>query len=206
MQQEFPTKPLFIGLAGTLNAGKDSFAQALEADYGFMHVSTGDMIREMKRREFGPDSPQALLVRNDPFINRLRNENGPGFLIDAIYSDWEKSKSIYLSGFVASGIRAIGEAEAIHKIGGIIVFVDADPHVRYTRSQLRARDSNEKGRSYKDFIESERREIDVDPDDKSVQNLGAMRAMADLIITNNGHDIESFKLESIRSLKQFLNQ
>lgn len=198
-------RPLFIGLAGTLNAGKDSFGDRLAEQHGFLHMSTSDMIREMKRREFGADSPDALLKRNDPYINKLRAERGPGFLIEAVRAEWEANKKQYPGGFVASAMRAIGEAEAIQDMEGIIVFVDADPKVRYKRSQTRKRDANEEGKSFEEFMASERSEIDVDPNDKSVQNLVAMRRMADIIIENNGNDIPAFQDAAVKQLDEFLS-
>jgi dephospho-CoA kinase len=195
--------PVFIGLAGTLNAGKDSLGEILESDYGFLHMSTSDMIRLMKIREFG-DTPQALLLRNDPFINNLRSENGPGFLVQAVHDDWKDAKEKYPGGYVASAIRAIGEAEKIKDLGGIIIFIDADPKVRYIRSQSRSRDANETGKTFEEFMASERLEIDVDPNDKNVQNLTAMREMADLIIINDQNNVESFQKEALDKLENYL--
>lgn len=197
-------KPVFIGLAGTLNAGKDSLGDKLAADYGFLHMSTSDMIRLMKKREFG-DSPEALLLRNDPYINKLRAERGPGFLVQAVHDDWQSAKEKYPGGYVASAIRAIGEAEKIHELGGIIIFVDADPQVRYQRSQARGRDANEKGRTFEEFMATERSEIDVDPNDKSVQNLVAMKDMADLVIINDHKSIEEFQKAAVKQLEKFLH-
>lgn len=197
-------KPLFIGLAGTLNAGKDSLGDKLAHDYGFLHMSTSDMIRLMKKREFG-DGPESLLLRNDPYINKLRSERGPGFLVQAVHDDWKKSKEKFPGGYVASAIRAIGEAEKVRELGGVIVFVDADARVRYERSQARGRDANEKGKSFEEFMASERLEIDVDPNDKSVQNLTAMKEMADIVISNEYRSIEEFQKAGIKQLKEFLS-
>lgn len=196
-------KPLIIGLAGTLNAGKDSLGAVLSDEYGFLHMSTSDMIREMKKREFG-DSPQALLLRNDSYINKLRAERGPGFLVQEVYNNWQKSSDRYPGGCVASAIRAIGEAEKIHELGGIVIFVDADPQIRYQRSQRRQRDANETGKSFEEFMATERSEIDVDPNDKSVQNLTAMKQMADIVIENNGDNIEEFQAVAVEELREKL--
>lgn len=185
------SKPLFIGLAGTLNAGKDSLGEMLAERHGFLHVSTGDMIRQLKREAFG-DTPEALVVRNDPFINELR-EKDPGFLIAAIYKKWQTEKDIYPGGFVASGIRAICEAEKIQELGGGIIFVDASPQVRYERSQMRSRDANEVNKSFEEFMTSEQSEMPSDPDNKFVQNISAMKKMATLVIDNSDQDIEKFK-------------
>ncbi len=197
-------KPIFIGLAGTLNAGKDSLGEILAAEYGFLHMSTSDMIRLMKKREFG-DTPEALLLRNDPYINNLRTTRGPGFLVQAVHDDWQENKEKYPGGFVASAIRAIGEAEKIKELGGVIVFVDADPTIRYERSQARGRDTNETGKTFEEFMATERSEIDVDPNDKSVQNLVAMKNMADIVIVNGHTTIEEFQEAAVKQLREFLS-
>jgi len=200
MMKKLTDKLLIIGLAGTLNAGKDSLGDVLASEYGFLHMSTSDMIRLMKKREFG-DTPEALLLRNDPFINKIRSERGPGFLVQAVHDDWVAAKKKYPGGYVASAIRAIGEAEKIHELGGIIIFVDADPQIRYQRSQTRGRDANEKGRTFEEFMATEQSEIDVDPNDKSVQNLTAMKDMADIVIENNHDSVEEFQKAAIEQLK-----
>ncbi len=190
---------MIIGLAGTLNAGKDSLGNLLAKQYGFLHISTSDMIREMKRREYG-DGAESLLVRNDPYINKLRDERGPGFLVDAVYADWQADKKRYPKGCIASAIRAIGEAETIHRLGGKIVFVDADPNIRYQRSIARMRDEGD-NKTFDEFMAAERSEVDANPSDKSVQNLTAMKQMSDVIIDNNFGNVEDFLVAAERTLK-----
>jgi cytidylate kinase len=198
-------EPIYIGLAGTLNAGKDSLGDALSQNYQFLHMSTSDMIRLMKREAFG-DTPQALLLRNDPYINQLRTERGPGFLVQAVHDKWMSEKEKYPGGYVASAIRAIGEAEKIHELGGVIVFVDADPRLRYERSQIRGRDANETGKTFEEFMATEKSEIDVDQSDKSVQNLQAMKSMADIVIMNEYSSIEDFQKKAIEKLKIYFDE
>lgn len=194
---------LIIGLAGTLNAGKDSLGNLLADKYGFLHISTSDMVREIKRRKFG-DSPQALLTRNDPFLHDLRTKKGPGFLVDAVYEEWKEKQKDYPGGCIASAIRAKGEAERIHELGGKIIFVDADPQIRYRRSQARQRDANESGKTFEEFMATERLEIDVDQNDRSVTNLPAMKQMADVIIQNHHDKLEDFLKSAAEQLKEAL--
>jgi len=194
---------MIFGLAGTLNAGKDSLGNWLEEQHGFLHVSTSDMIRKMKRDAYG-DGPESLLTRNDPFINNLRSERGPGFLIDAVYEDWLKVKDQYPGGCIASGVRAIGEEERIHELGGKLIFVDADPSIRYERAMKRARDANEIGRTFEEFMATERSEIDVEQTDKNISNLAAMKRTADIVIENNASSLEEFIAQAKITLKEYL--
>jgi dephospho-CoA kinase len=201
--KKLSVKPVFFGLAGTLNAGKDSLGEVLATAYGFLHVSTSDMIRLMKREAFG-DTKEALLLRNDPYINKLRAERGPGFLVQAVHDKWSEEQSKYPGGYVASAIRAVGEAEKVHELGGLIIFVDADAKVRYERSQARGRDANEKGKSFEEFMATEQSEIDVDQNDKSVQNLKAMKDMADIVIENEYDSIAEFQEKAVEQLAEKL--
>lgn len=181
-----------IGLAGTLASGKDTVGELLAEKYGYFHVSTSDMLRTEKKRVFG-DSPQALLMRNDPFANNLRETRGPGILVELAEEEYKKVANKYPGGLIASGIRSIGEAEMIKKLGGKIIFVDADSRIRYKRIAGRNRDANDHSVSYEEFMEMERSESDVDPNDLTIQNIPAMKERADIFLDNNGNDIEAFK-------------
>lgn len=177
---------MIIGLAGTLSSGKDTLAHYLENEFGFMHVSTGDLLREMKQEKFG----DSLLHRGDDFANKLRNEQGPGVLVKLAYQRYLANKKDYPGGLVVSGIRSIGEAEYIKQLGGTIFFVDADIQVRFKRAESRARDKND-ALSFDAFVEQEKIEKPSDPNDVFIQNLVAMREMADVILDNSG-ELEVF--------------
>jgi len=181
-----------IGLAGTLAAGKDTVGNLLSKKHGYLHVSTGDALRAEKKRVFG-DSPEALLVRNDPYANKLRTERGPGVLVELAYEEYKRRADEFPGGLIASGIRSIGEAEKIKELGGIIVFVDADSKLRYERITGRGRDVNDSGVTYEQFMAMEKSESDVDPVDKTIQNIPAMKDRADIILDNNGSDLKAFE-------------
>ena len=42
-----------IGIAGTLATGKDTVAEYLAEQFGYTHVSTGDIVRELAMQEHG---------------------------------------------------------------------------------------------------------------------------------------------------------
>ena len=174
-------KPIIIGVSGTLSSGKDSLATWLEEQKSYFHKSTSDMLRAAKKKKFG-DSPEALLRRADPFANELRVSRGAGILVELAYEEFVKSEN---SALVISGIRSIGEVEKLHELGGKLIFVDADPEVRYSRAQARARDVQDK-MSLKEFLSQESSESEnIDQNDKTIQNLPATKRMADYVILNN---------------------
>ncbi len=186
------SKSKIIGVAGTLGSGKDTVGDVLTDECGFFHASTSDMLRAAKKKKYG-DSPKALLLRGDPFANELRANRGPGVLVELAYEEYKANQDKYPGGLVATAIRSIGEVEKIKELGGTMVFVDADPQIRYKRTFARKRDANDNDASFEDFMAMEKSETDVPAGDKTVQNLPAMKDMADIVLENNGNDLAAFK-------------
>lgn len=178
---------LVVGIAGTLLSGKDTLANFLETQQGFLHMSTSDMLRAEKKRVYG-DSPEALLTRGDPFANNLRKERGAGILVELAYKELIKTKQ---SKIVISGIRSIGEVEKLHELGGKLFYIDADAKLRYQRAADRNRDIQD-NQTFEEFVAQESVETEnIDPADKNIQNLPAMKQLADHVLYNND-DLESF--------------
>lgn len=187
-------KPIIIGVAGTLSSGKDSLAAWLETELHFMHKSTSDMLRAAKKKKFG-DSPEALLLRADPFANELRARRGAGILVELAYEEFIRSGNGKL---VISGIRSIGEVEKLHEIGGKLIFVDADAKTRFSRARARSRDIQDT-MSLEEFMAQEASESEgIDQTDKTIQNLPATKNLADYVVENNA-DLESF-LQKIKAI------
>lgn len=80
------------------------------------------------------------------------------------------------------------------------MFVDAEVKVRHKRSLARARDAVEYGITLEDFVGMEKSESPDDDSDKTLQNLPALKKMADVHILNNGNNLEAFKAEVERTL------
>jgi dephospho-CoA kinase len=181
---------VIIGIAGTLSSGKDTLANYLEKERGFLHKSTSDMLRAEKKRIYG-DSEEALLKRADPFANNLRREKGPGILVQLAFEEFIATSSDKL---VISGIRSIGEVEKLHEVGGKLVFVDANTELRFKRATSRNRDKQDV-QTLDDFLKQEATEsIGIDPTDKTIQNLPAMKELADYVFYND-NDLDNFLRE-----------
>lgn len=180
-------KPTIIGIAGTILSGKDSLSDYLVEQYGFMHASTGDMLRAEKKKIHG-DGKKGVLLRNDPFANNLRAERGAGVLVELAYEDFRKTNN---TGLVVSGIRTVGEVEKLHELGGKLLFIDSDPKIRYQRGHDRKRDHQDT-MTYEEFLAQEASEHEgMDQKDKSVINLPAVKKIADTVIYND-NDLEGF--------------
>ena len=179
--------PEVIGLAGTFAAGKDTLAWWLVENHGFTHVSTGNLLREAAQERYGNIERPTLSQMG----RELREENGPGVLASRALLEGRP--------IVISGIRAAGEAEAIKEAGGVMVFIDADPSVRYERMRTRARDE-EAVLSYDNFMARERREL-IAKDDPTDQNIGIVKGMSDIILDNSGEMLD-FTNDAFNKLEQ----
>jgi dephospho-CoA kinase len=71
------TLPEVIGIAGTLSSGKDTLAEYLVENYGYTHVSTGDMVRAEAMKRFGNIERPTLQIVGPA----LRAESGAGVLV-----------------------------------------------------------------------------------------------------------------------------
>jgi dephospho-CoA kinase len=174
-------KNWLIGIGGTNAGGKDTLADYLVKKHGYLFVSTGDMVREAAMQRYGNILRPTLTIVG----NELRAEGGAGVLVDLCIEHYKKSGNKV--GLVAASIRTKGEIDEIRKQGGILVFVDADPKIRYERLKSRGRGD--------DFITFEQFEAEQQAewqsDDPSKHSIKTVKELADFTLTNEA-DEDSF--------------
>lgn len=181
------------GISGTFCSGKDTGSRHLE-ERGFMHVSTGDILRAEATRQ-GRDHERPTLIEIAVELNRQYGSLGARVLKGI--EQWEERREHFLGGLVVSGLRVLGEAEEIHTQNGTLLFTDAPVQIRYERAKTRA---IEEGRtveladigSLEDFIESERVELEGLGGPER-PNLRAVETIADVVIQNVGTKAEYFQ-------------
>jgi len=166
-----------IGIAGSFASGKDTVAHRLAADFGYTHVSTGDMVREVALRE--RDSIERPVLREVAEHHRQRDGAG-AFVKHAL----TKPRPL-----VVTGIRALGEAKEIKNHGGILIFIDAPIKLRYERMKARHRD-NETQLSLEEFHGNEQKEWHSGETDADF-NLRDIKSMSDIVVDNT-LDLERF--------------
>lgn len=181
-----------IGLAGTFASGKDTLAHYLVQNNNFLHFSTSDMVRQEAMKKYG-SIERPILHKT---ANELRHEKGAGILSELAITNFKaklEERDDY-SGLIVSGLRSIGEAKAIKKAGGVLIFVDAPAELRYQRMIERQRDGESK-LTLEEFIDGEERELRAeDPNDDASFNILGIKDMADVVIIND------------KSLEDFINQ
>lgn len=176
---------MIIGLSGTFASGKDTLAHHLVQTKNFLHISTSDMVRAVAEAQYG-DIERPTLVKT---ANELREKRGPGVLAELSLEKYEEESDKYPH-VVISGVRSLGEVEAIKKAGGRIVFVDSPMEIRYERIKARHR-SGEENLSFEEFKASEELEENKTHDNPYVQDLTGVQEIADILLFNQG-DIDSY--------------
>lgn len=187
--------PKIIGVAGTNGAGKDSIGEMLAESQGWLYVSISDILRRGLEE-------QGLAIERDNLRNlsaKWRRESGLGVLIDKALEAYKKAGgNKKYQGLAIASLRNPGEAERVHELGGKVVWVDADPKVRYERIVSRLR-SNEDRKTYKEFLAEEQAEMQHSGDEATL-SISAVKDLADIPLENNGNDLEGFKNTAEKAL------
>jgi dephospho-CoA kinase len=180
-----------IGIAGTNTSGKDTVGKMLQERYGWLFVSVSDILRH----ELGK---RGVAIQRENLHNlsaEWRREFGNAVLVDKAIDVFSTFKA---GGLVIASIRNPGEVDRIHQLGGRIVWVDADPKIRYRRIHTRARGSEDQ-KTFEQFLAEEEAEMHSSGDAATL-DMSAVKARADIFIDNNGNDVEAFKDAAAKTL------
>ena len=186
-----------FGIAGTNGSCKDTVGQMLAERHNFLFVSVSDLLREEAKKRGLPIEREVLRTISAEW----RREFGLGVLVDRSVALFEESPGKY-SGVVAIPMRNVGEAKRIHELGGTLVWVDADPKIRYERITSRLR-SLEDQKTFEEFLAEEEVEMHQSGDEATLNSAG-VKAIANIFLINNGSDIETFKDQAEQALTGLL--
>lgn len=170
-----------IGLTGTLGAGKGTMAQYL-LQQGFTHYSAREFIRtEVQKRGLPENRDMLVQVGND-----LRRQFGPDYVIATM----ARRGLAESDRVIVESIRVPAEVEAVQKMGGVVIALDADQKLRYERLYKRGLTDTDNV-TFAEFVAEEEREMRSD--DPYKQNIHRCLAMADYRIENNGTEEELYE-------------
>jgi len=190
------------GVAGTNGSGKDALMDTLVERYSFLMFNTSNALREVASAAFqstdrgGNNAPMGMAG------NAFRVAY-PGGLVDLGLLKWWTYAAVLPAdmrpkGLVIGSIRGTGEVQRLKEVGGKLIVVDADPHVRFER--LQGRNRADDNITFEQFIEKEAGDMAVGETDPTKFGMAAVIDAADIRIVNNGDDIEAFQADAAKTL------
>ncbi|MGH9964377.1 MAG: AAA family ATPase [Nitrososphaeraceae archaeon] len=188
-------KLIVICLTGMPGAGKSTVADSLK-DKGFLVITLGDVIRE--------EASRLKLDLNDTNLGKLmvklREEFGPGavaeLVIRKIDSILVSSGNRHTSVLIVDGIRSIAEVGVLKCVGHVrILAIHASTDIRFVHLKERRRTDAPLAQS--DFMERERRELDV--------GISEVIALADEVIANNRLTISQLEAAAFEIVAKWIN-
>jgi dephospho-CoA kinase len=176
-----------IGLSGTNGAGKDYVGALLAERYNFWFFAFTELFRDECRRRGIPVTRE----NTRSVSQQWRRESGLGTLVDRSMEAFQKAGGMQkYDGFVMSSLRNPAEADSVHELGGTVIWVDADPKIRYSRIQANAAHrgrAGEDNKTFEQFLKEQADEMHPPKDgDAASLNMAAVKEKADIILMNEG--------------------
>ena len=174
-----------LGLSGTNGAGKDTVAEVLASKHNFLFISVSDLLRDEATAHGLTTERENLRT----ISAQWRREYGLGALIDkAVELYKQKGGDEQFSGLVVSSIRNPGEIDRIHDFEGELIWIDADPQVRFDRLSERMRADDPQ--TFEEFLVQQEAEMKRSGDAATL-SMGEVKDRADKVFMNSHGDMGS---------------
>ncbi|MEO3992735.1 MAG: AAA family ATPase [Desulfurococcaceae archaeon TW002] len=175
---------MLICVTGMPGAGKSEVARRLAKHLNAKLLNMGDFVRAEALKRGLPVNRDNLMR----LASELREELGPDVIARLVLASISED-SLY----VIDGVRNLEEINTFRsKTQVILVAVHASPKERFRRLLSRGRKDDPK--NYQEFLERDLKELKL--------GLGNAIAMADLIIMNQGKDIELVVREALKMIEE----
>lgn len=179
-----------IGISGTNGSGKDAVGTILSQHQGFLFISVTDLLRAEALKRGLPAEREVLRSISAEW----RRQSGLGVLVDQAVNQYGENDESH-KGLAIASLRNPGEATRIHELGGVVVWMDADPRVRYDRIQMNAASRNRKEedeKTFEQFLAEEQAEMYSDGDAATL-HMAEVKKLSDVFIENNSHDLRTLE-------------
>ncbi|MGF7228501.1 MAG: AAA family ATPase [Candidatus Saccharibacteria bacterium] len=175
--------PEVIGIAGTNGSGKDTLAALRAERENCLHVTVSDILRAHLTEEGVALEREYLAALS----KRWREESGDeAILVTKTIQRYLGERALVgHNGLSVVSLRHPAEVIAVKKFGGKVLWVDADPEIRYERICGAQRNRVDDDKTFEQFRAEEAREMTPAHGDSTSVNLGAVRPLADEIVINN---------------------
>ena len=186
-----------IGLAGTNGSGKDTAGHILAEHHNYLFISVTDLLRKEAERRGLPVERGVLRTISAEWRRAL----GLGVLVDKAVAEYETAKDKY-AGVVIASIRNPGEADRVHALSGTMIWVDADPRIRYDRVQAARAERGREGEDDKTFEQFQAEEAAEmkQSGDSATLNMAAVKELCDIFSNNDDGRIDNFRKDLERKL------
>lgn len=187
-----------IGLAGTNGAGKDTVGHILAEHHKYLFISVTELLRQEAERRGLPVEREVLRTISAEWRRAL----GLGVLVDKAVAEYETVKNKY-AGVVIASLRNPGEADCVHALGGIVIWVDADPRVRYDRIQKARTERGRAGEDDKTFEQFQAEEaVEMKPSgDAATLDMDGVKQRSDVFVRNDQADIANLRTQVEQALQ-----
>lgn len=119
-----------IAVVGQAGSGKDTAANYISKKYGYVHVSTADILRDyILKNNLGELTRQNM----SKVVEQLRKKEGNDILVRIALGSNNQEK------IVLSALRHPEESRLVKSLGGILIDTKADLKIRYKRNSARGR-------------------------------------------------------------------
>lgn len=186
-----------IGIAGTNGSGKDTAGHMLAEKHGYLFVSVTEMLRKEAMRRGLPVEREVLRS----ISAQWRRELGLGVLVDKTVAEYETNRDKY-TGVVVASLRNPGEADRVHALGGTMVWIDADPRVRYDRVQKAIAERGRAGEDKKTFEQFKAEEAAEmkSSGDSATLDMTAVKNRCDVFSHNDNSGLDKFRKDIEQAL------
>lgn len=180
---------ILFGISGTNGSGKDSLGEYLAAEFNFLFVSVTELLRDEARKRGLPVEREALRTISAEW----RRESGLGVLVDKSIEMYNnEGGDVAYSGLVMASMRNPGEADTIHELGGKMIWLDADPKIRYERIRAAGRGRGaEDNKTFEEFLAEQEAEMKHSGDSATL-SMADVKDRCDIFITNESNDMKVF--------------